>query len=320
MCGYAGAESPRDMPPALLGRLVEELGAAGAARRTLFLTGGDPTLHPAFDEILEPIDAWTGTACLLTNGRPVARETAERFLNGRGPRRAIVSLHGSPAVHERLTGTPGSFAKAAAGFAVWREAAAAARRADVPAPAINLTLTAENVGDVPAIVDIAADWQASAVRIDPVYRPRIDEWRLRGRALQRALDERAAWAARAHELGVALNDLSFFLFLEPRRCAIPMHAAHVGAGGSIFGCIPSKGGFRDDDARALGSVAAASLRSAWHSPAFHTFRQGASTRSFPFCRGCPPQHGVRMLGGSPCRECDDVDELVVVRLPEEIEP
>ncbi len=82
------------------------------------LSGGEPTLHPAFLEIVR-------TACSLgythvqtiTNGR---RFCYPAFLDGAveaGLREVTFSLHGNtPALHDRLTRVPGSFVQLVAGL------------------------------------------------------------------------------------------------------------------------------------------------------------------------------------------------------------
>ena len=58
MCGYHGSDEPRDMELSLLDRLLDEL--RPLPPRSFVLTGGEPTLHPAFEQVLERLDDWPG--------------------------------------------------------------------------------------------------------------------------------------------------------------------------------------------------------------------------------------------------------------------
>lgn len=76
----------------------------------LELTGGEPTLHPEFEEIIEHIQGLGIPFNLFTNARWPEPERLVSFLAGAQPNRLLVSLHGiSPPSHEAFTGVPGSF-------------------------------------------------------------------------------------------------------------------------------------------------------------------------------------------------------------------
>ncbi|WP_432822448.1 radical SAM protein [Trichloromonas sp.] len=82
------------------------------------LHGGEPTLHPEFDAIIDRIrSAGFGEITLQTNGcRLGDREFARRLID-RGVKLFIVSLHeGDPVANDRLAGSPGAHRRLSAGI------------------------------------------------------------------------------------------------------------------------------------------------------------------------------------------------------------
>jgi MoaA/NifB/PqqE/SkfB family radical SAM enzyme len=260
------------------------------APQTLILTGGEPTLYPGFAKVVEGLAPWRGAVLLLTNGRPLGEEAIGAYFSGPGERRVIVSLHGTPEAHDRVTATPGSYRMAMAGFQRWRRLAESCGH---PPPGINFVLSRMNLDQVPAILETAAGWGASQVRVDPVYQPRdpaLDLVGLSDELLRRA----EQWRELAAAIGIRLIDLSGLIESRPATCVIPQQTALIASNGSVYGCIPAKGGFRDEtDGRlALGNLHAHSFQEIWQAPAYRRFRALAERRAFQFCNHCPPQHGI----------------------------
>ena len=77
----------------------------------LKITGGEPTLHPQFEEIIEHVVTLGVPFTLFTNGRLLDPERLVRFLVGIPQLDGLlISLHGARAQsHEAFTCTPGSF-------------------------------------------------------------------------------------------------------------------------------------------------------------------------------------------------------------------
>jgi radical SAM protein with 4Fe4S-binding SPASM domain len=74
------------------------------------LTGGEPFLHPQFEEILEFGCTHFSSVYVLTNGTLITPSFVERFAEHSGKIRFGISLDGSTAEkHERIRGTPGCF-------------------------------------------------------------------------------------------------------------------------------------------------------------------------------------------------------------------
>jgi len=317
VCGYPlRSEAPRDLPVSVLQGVLEELSVS--PNTTVVLTGGEPTLHPEFERILELLLSFPGTVCLLTNGRPVPGSVATRFYSAPGPRMVVVSLYGRARIHEAVTAVTGSFEAAREGFRRWRLAAESCSRRAPEFPAIGMTLCSVNINEVPAVLEIAQAWGAPTVTIEPAYKPRFAAWDLTRATRLSVLEQDAVWATWAAQLGVKLIDLTPLLLVQPRCCIVPMRSVYIGAAGSVFPCIPAKGGFKDEDAGAVGNLTSQGLRTIWHAPAFAAFRRKAARRSFPFCADCLPRHHVMTLTDGPCMDCSQVDEIVAPTvLPEQ---
>ena len=85
----------------------------------LYLSGGEPTLHPRFIDILKYINKKFPDLriMLLTNGRTLCYESLPRALSAISNLSIAVSLHSSNAeIHDKITGTPGSFDQACKGI------------------------------------------------------------------------------------------------------------------------------------------------------------------------------------------------------------
>ena len=90
--------------------------ACGATR--LVLSGGEPTLHPAFVDLVA-YGRRTGYRWVqvVTNGRMFAYDQLVRRAVRAGLSEATVSMHGhTPALHDGLVGVPGAFAQSLAGL------------------------------------------------------------------------------------------------------------------------------------------------------------------------------------------------------------
>ncbi|MBI5527384.1 MAG: radical SAM protein [Deltaproteobacteria bacterium] len=97
-------------------RSIREARSGGAER--LILSGGEPTIHPRFADLAA---AATGAGYTwvqaISNGRMFAYRDFARRAVKTGLREVTVSMHGhTPALHDRLTGIPGSFEQSLTGI------------------------------------------------------------------------------------------------------------------------------------------------------------------------------------------------------------
>ena len=93
----------------IINRLVDE----GVLE--IVLTGGEPMLHPRFEELLKLCCANFAKVMVQTNGTYITKEWAKMF-SKIGVYGVNISLHGPERIHEELTKAEGSFDKAFAGL------------------------------------------------------------------------------------------------------------------------------------------------------------------------------------------------------------
>lgn len=115
----------------------------------LRLTGGEPTLHPEFSEILAAATSYDAWVTIFTNGRWIApdllirRFQATPHLGG-----LLVSLHGAnPTTHELFSRVPGSFYQALNNI---RKTLDAGLRV-----AISTVLTRQSISQIEMVVELA---------------------------------------------------------------------------------------------------------------------------------------------------------------------
>jgi radical SAM protein with 4Fe4S-binding SPASM domain len=134
----------------------------------LKLTGGEPTLHPDFQSIVEYLDVVGVEFVVFTNGRWLEPTALLDVLAG--SRRLVgllVSLHGAQAQsHESFTGVPGSFEETVENIRL-----AVAQGITV---AISLVLTCHNVDHTADIVELSEQLGAHHVVFNRYLGPAID--------------------------------------------------------------------------------------------------------------------------------------------------
>jgi hypothetical protein len=85
----------------------------------LYLSGGEPTLHPQFVDVLQYINNHFPNLriMLLTNGRTLCYDSLPQMLSTINNLSLAISLHGPSAeIHDKITGVPGSFEQACRGI------------------------------------------------------------------------------------------------------------------------------------------------------------------------------------------------------------
>lgn len=144
-------------------RLLAE--AADAGCLLLLLSGGEPLLRPDFARIYTGARRLGMVVTVFTNATLVTEEHLEAFAEY-PPQQVEVSLYGvTRATYERVTGVPGSYARAFSGLERLRE-----RGLRV---ALKSMILRENVAEIPAMQRMA---QAMGLgfRCDPLVTPRLD--------------------------------------------------------------------------------------------------------------------------------------------------
>ena len=126
-------------------RRVDYLAASGVRR--VVITGGEPTIHPAFDAVIERLNARAIRWDINTHGRTFAASVQARRAAKLGLRRAIVSLH-----HHEEAVSAQLFGSQRRAHAETVEGIAALMRAGVKVM-INCVLTRANAGDLEQFVE-----------------------------------------------------------------------------------------------------------------------------------------------------------------------
>ncbi len=148
---FAHNDVPRALSVPEWDQLFEGL---AAYRPRLRFTGGEPTLHPEFEQIVSRAQATGFAFSVFTNARWQEPARTVRFLAGLpGLECILVSLHGAHArSHEAFTATPGSHAETLANI---RRATDAGVRVST-----STVITRQNYAEMPEIIALS---QASGV-------------------------------------------------------------------------------------------------------------------------------------------------------------
>ena len=136
-------------------RLIDAI--ADYAQPVLILTGGEPmSRSDIYDLARHATDRGLRTV-MAPCGHLLTSETARR-LSAAGIRRISISLDGADApTHDTFRGAPGAFESALRGLRAAREAGLEFQ--------INTTVSRHNVGQLPAILDLAVRLSAAAVDV-----------------------------------------------------------------------------------------------------------------------------------------------------------
>ncbi|MET7304666.1 radical SAM protein [Embleya sp. NPDC005575] len=137
-------------------RILDQAAAGGCLR--IRLSGGEPTLHPQFREIVEHASAAGFDLELFTNGVRVDDAFAA-WLTARRVRVLLVSLHGQAATHNALALNPAAYTQAIGGIR-----AGVAAGMTVMAEAL---VSADNLAEMPAMVDTLRELGVAHVSFMP---------------------------------------------------------------------------------------------------------------------------------------------------------
>lgn len=221
-----------------LSPFVEEIAAAGVAG--LGFTGGEPLLHPRFEEVASSAAAAGLITHLNTNGTLVTPARAHKILDARVAS-INVSLDGAEAAcHDRLRGRE-SFSRAAKGV----EALVKARDVSGADTRILLamTLSEENAHQALDILKLSEDLGADGC----TYLPRTSfHSPLRRPGSPRAADAARALAKRAADPRIDNSKkylagmVRFFQGLDmPLRCSALHSSILASPDGKLYPCVPS---------------------------------------------------------------------------------
>jgi radical SAM protein with 4Fe4S-binding SPASM domain len=241
----------------------------------LYFEGGEPLLHPGFLDIARHVSD-RAYIMLRTHATTVDKAMAET-LKEVGVALVFVDLWAAdPAIHDALTGTPGSHARTVAGIAALRAAGL-----DVQTLII---LNRRNVGDLNAQLRLSRDLGASAtgiLRLYPLGRARR-EWP--DLSLSLAEQMRALAAVQAPDLPDGRR-LRIMQSWHPNDHNCCWHMAAVNAFGDSIGCAYLR------EYVNYGSLLDKSLRETWDHPTCRELRRGAVEKACSSCSTSQNSHG-----------------------------
>jgi len=320
MCGQWGEHgSLKSLPSAitkrylelpLIERLIEEV---RSFHPTITLFGGEPLLHPQWEEVVKRIKG-AGLRCNMISNGILLKKKAEEAVR-LGLDEIIFSLDGPAVVHDRIRGGKGVFRRALEGF---QHLQRVKKRYGEKRPRVNVNtvIWEENQGILQEIVEQAGRFGAQTITFhhlifadqkafDETERvtqaalafgspdwagfildelPRIDPERI---IAQKRLIERGKTAVPAffypnlsdEEIRSYYSSFSFLPSSYKRRCLSPWMVAYVLPNGTIKPCLSL--GY------AMGDLHEASFKEIWNGERAVQFRRFMKERGyFPVCPRC----------------------------------
>jgi len=240
------------------------------------LTGGEPTQHPDFIPLVQHIDTLGVEFVLLTNGRWIEPGPLLDILgNLRHLVGALISLHGARShSHEAFTRVPGSFGETVANI---RRAAARG----VPF-AISTVLSCANVGEIPAIVELAEQLGADHVVFNRYLGPAVGGITPSPPELAPAVREIETLREQKRAVRFGNCIPQCFMPNDSAGCLAAVAYCAVDFRGTVRPCTHSS--------IVAGNLLEQPIEAIWHSPAMESFRNAIS----PVCHKCtafPTCHG-----------------------------
>jgi radical SAM protein with 4Fe4S-binding SPASM domain len=141
----SGPCSPRELSPERIHRVARELVELGC--QDVDVTGGEPLLHPQWDELCRGFASLGLRTAIITNGILLDQERLDRAIDA-GVGAIALSLDGLQATHDRIRLRPGS------GPSPWSETVAAIERVLPHIETIVITAVNRfNLAELPALRD-----------------------------------------------------------------------------------------------------------------------------------------------------------------------
>lgn len=289
-CNLTCLHCYRDCAPATSGILstaewgdvIETLAHGGV--RVFELTGGEPTLHGGFPEIVAAAAEHANLTAVISNGTLLSDKVV-RAIAGRGNVIVQVDLDGAAAAeHDRLRGVPGAFDAVLAGMGRLRAAGVRFR--------VAMNVYRGNLGSLERVAAMAHDQGASWFSASTI----LDVGRARTLEVLTGA-ELTGFIARLRELESAFPRGFVFTGAELLRqrgetganCGAGWRTVTVGPRGRIRPCVMFPDGLGDfGDARALPFESEAGRARAGYLRALVPPNRElcGECRMLPFCTGC----------------------------------
>lgn len=263
------------------------------------LTGGEPTLHPAFDAIVQHVRRLGTAFTVFTNGRwPDPAGVLDTLADAPNLEGLLVSLHGANAAsHEAFSGVSGSFQETVGN-------AERAVAAEIPIT-LSTVLHRENRYELEEIVALGRTLDVDHVTFNRYLGPSIPGLTLTPDQLQEAVRIVDRLREEGHPVSFGTGIPQCFTRSSSSGC----HA------GVAFSAVDPWGNLRPCNHSSLiaGNLLTGTLEEAWHAPEMKRFRNAIpdachNCAAFPTCHG-----GCRVMAMA---SDTGRDPLMTHRLPE----
>ena len=222
------------------------------------LTGGEPTLHPGFFDILEEVTSHEAWVTIFTNGRwPDPERFIERIRGRRHLSGLLVSLHGaSAASHEAFSRVPGSFAETVSNV---RQAVQAGITV-----ALSTVITSSSWNELDQVLELARGLGVHHIAVNryiggplPGIEPTREQTQAAIRYVQALIE-----AGEPLKYGIGVPQC--FMPNDSEGCLAGVAYVSIDPWGSVRPCAHSP--------TVLGSLHEQSMRELWHSPEMEAWR------------------------------------------------
>jgi radical SAM protein with 4Fe4S-binding SPASM domain len=292
-------------------RVADELAALRCRRVTL--TGGEPTLHPAWDELAHRLTSQKVQVGLISNGWTWQASDAERARRA-GLYSVGFSLDGLEREHDSFR-APGSFRRV--------EAAIRACRGVGLAVSINTTINAVNCRQLPAIeqhlialgvhswqLQLAVPTGAMAANREHVLPPKELLWlvpqiaELCGHTGLRTVASDHIGYFGKPEAGLRQPDVTMPFWLG---CWAGLHVLGIESNGNVKGCLSLPSSRHGESGYVEGNLRTSSLRELWNRKGGFAYnRQFRMDDLKGFCRVC--RYGDICRGGCTWKRKGQLDQ------------
>lgn len=263
-------------------RIIDELAELGVAG--INITGGEPSLRRDHLDLLSHIKRNGLNANLSTNAFTLVEPERVEALLATGVDSINISLDGARAeTHDRLRGTPGSFARVARAT----ELLIAARQKGRPSITYIFVIGTDNHSELSDFIALSRARGVDSVGFMPVfdvYRDREERSEEQRRAMEEAVSHLREKKRNGEDAFIDNTDAYLSLFgaawrgePSPLQCYAPYHHILIDSYGNVFPCaLP----FSNGDAP-IGNVRSTPVGDFWRSEAYQRVRRQLDT-----CRAC----------------------------------
>lgn len=271
-CGNVFVEDRERVPkfwePLLDKQWVSILRKVAPCAQRFKVTGGEPSLHPEFEQIIRMIDSFGVPFTLFTNGR---WEQPDRILtllqDCHYCAGALVSLHGAhPATHEAFTRVEGSFEETVANI---ERAARMGLRVHT-----NTVLTLHNHHEVESLVDLSRSLGAARAVFNRYIGPPMVELDLPLQILRDTVRKITSLGENVQSVGFGTCIPRCFEISSSTGCLAGIADCTIDPWGNVRACNHAP--------QVVGNLLEDSIERIWSSPSIEAWRELTPDE----CKGC----------------------------------